>query len=377
MRFISADWIFPLFKDPIKNGVVQISELGEIIEVFSSKDRLSFKQIEVYNGIICPGFINAHCHLELSHLHNLYNKGSDFIDFIKIVKKRDLFSKDQIYKSIRNAENQMIKNGIVAVGDICNTSDTIDQKKKANLQYRNLLEVFQVNNEKVEETVNKAKLLKSQFVSENLNVNIVPHSSYSVTPKLMSRIKDMLSEESSIFSIHMQETIYEKKLFKDKTGPLKDWLISIDADPTIWESFTSPLHSISQINSNNILLVHNTYKEKKCNSNYYYCTCPNSNLLLGSKLPNYNLFDIERLCVGTDSLASNDKLSVLDELLTIQSNSNFSLETLLKIASKNGAKALNFNKLGTFEKGMIPGINLLQNIKNFELTEESKVVKLL
>ena len=270
MRFISADWIFPLFKDPIKNGVVQISELGEIIEVFSSKDRLSFKQIEVYNGIICPGFINAHCHLELSHLHNLYNKGSDFIDFIKIVKKRDLFSKDQIYKSIRNAENQMIKNGIVAVGDICNTSDTIDQKKKANLQYRNLLEVFQVNNEKVEETVNKAKLLKSQFVSENLNVNIVPHSSYSVTPKLMSRIKDMLSEESSIFSIHMQETIYEKKLFKDKTGPLKDWLISIDADPTIWESFTSPLHSISQINSNNILLVHNTYKEKKCNSNYYY-----------------------------------------------------------------------------------------------------------
>ena len=89
-------------------------------------------------------------------------------------------------------------------------------------------------------------------------------------------------------------------------------------------------------------MVHNTFVEKHDIKSSYYCTCPKSNLYIEKRVPNYSLFDSNKLCVGTDSLASNDSLSVLEELKIIRDNSNFDFNTLLKIASKNGAEALGF-----------------------------------
>ena len=63
--------------------------------------------------------------------------------------------------------------------------------------------------------------------------------------------------------------------------------------------------------------------------------------------------------MGTDSLASNNQLSIIKELALIEKNSNFSLEELLKIGCRNGANALGFNKYGTLEVGKTPGVNLI------------------
>ena len=84
-------------------------------------------------------------------------------------------------------------------------------------------------------------------------------------------------------------------------------------------------------------------------------------------LPDYSIFDTDKLCVGTDSLASNNTLSILDELLVIQENSHFDMDTLLKIACKNGAEALGFKKLGTFEKGKNPGVNLIRKLEQVKI----------
>ena len=111
------------------------------------------------------------------------------------------------------------------------------------------------------------------------------------------------------------------------------------------------------------MLVHNTFTQKEDLTDNYYCTCPNANLYIESTLPDYSIFDADKLCVGTDSLASNKCLSILEEILVIKENSNFDLNTLLKIASKNGAEALGFANLGTFEKGKIPGVNLISGLK--------------
>ena len=83
------------------------------------------------------------------------------------------------------------------------------------------------------------------------------------------------------------------------------------------------------------------------------------------------------MCVGTDSLASNENLSILEELFIIQKNSTYCLNTLLKIGCLNGAKALKFNSLGSISKGKNPGLNLITNIKNLKLTNESVVKPLL
>ena len=130
MRFLTADYLFPLDHSPIKKGVLQISRDGEIIKVFNNREEAPSERLEIFQGVISPGFINAHCHLELSHMHGFCKKKKGLLDFINQVNQRDSFSKEKILLSIALAEKQMIKNGIVAVGDICNTTDTILQKQK-------------------------------------------------------------------------------------------------------------------------------------------------------------------------------------------------------------------------------------------------------
>ena len=134
MRFLTADYLFPLDQKPIKEGVVNIDKSGKIISVITSRKEIPTDKLEVFNGIICPGFINTHCHLELSYLQNKISKQLGLVGFIKEVQKHKSNNAD-VYEAIEYAENLMIKNGIVGVGDICNTDNTLKQKAKNNIKY--------------------------------------------------------------------------------------------------------------------------------------------------------------------------------------------------------------------------------------------------
>ena len=118
MRFLTADYLFPLYIAPIKQGVLQISDNKEVIAVFENRSEVPQEKLEVFEGILCPGFVNAHCHLELSHLLGKAEKGKGFLDFITAIQQRNEYSNEEILEAIENAEKQMITNGIVAVGDI-------------------------------------------------------------------------------------------------------------------------------------------------------------------------------------------------------------------------------------------------------------------
>ena len=115
----------------------------------------------------------------------------------------------------------------------------------------------------------------------------------------------------------------------------------------------------------------------------YWCLCPNSNLYIEDKLPPLNLL-IEKDCrivIGTDSLASNKSISILEEIKTLQfSFPGLSLEELIKWATLNGAKALGEeSSYGTIEKGKKPGLLLLQDIDlhKMKLLPESNITRLL
>ena len=110
--------------------------------------------LEIFEGILTPGFINCHCHLELSHLKNVVERGTGLVDFlIKVISNRSAV-KEKIEEAIVNADNEMYENGIVAVGDICNSTDTIFQKQKSKIEYRNFVEVLGFN-EQSEETISE------------------------------------------------------------------------------------------------------------------------------------------------------------------------------------------------------------------------------
>ena len=120
MRYLSANYLFPLHISPIKEGVLQISDEGEIVNIFRNRSEVPQYKLEIFEGILCPGFVNAHCHLELSHLLGIAEKGKGFLDFLEAIQQRNSSTDIEKQNAIEKAEQEMIANGIVAVGDICN-----------------------------------------------------------------------------------------------------------------------------------------------------------------------------------------------------------------------------------------------------------------
>jgi cytosine/adenosine deaminase-related metal-dependent hydrolase len=394
MRKISADYIFPVSSPPIKNGVVVIEDSGKILDVASPPAPLLEERgdVERYEGIIVPGFVNTHCHLELSHLKGQVTEHKGLTGFIsEMVSKRGTYSPEQISSSIASAEDEMLRNGIVAVGDISNTDHSFEQKKKNRLDYHTFIEAFDLTADKAKHVFDIAVNLQSKI--SDLKSSIVPHAPYTVSGKLMELIDNL---KQPILSIHSQETASENELFISGTGPLAEMMeragMDVDSKRRAKSSLLFVLGAL--IETKKILLVHNTYTSKKdielirlytqgAECEVALCLCPKANLYIENRLPDVEMFMDEgmKITLGTDSLASNDSLSVLDELKILSKHfPTISLETLITWATKNGANFLGFEKeLGIIEKGKRPGLNLLKGISpgDMSLSEETTVQKLI
>jgi len=398
LHSFSADYVFPVSSPPVKNGVVIATAEGEILDVLPERDFKSENfgadlRHEKYSGFICPGFINAHCHLELSHMKGKLAEGKTLPGFIgEIIKGREA-GKEIIDQAIASAENEMLANGIVGVGDICNTSDTVLQKKKKRMKYHNFIEVFDIIPSKADEAFEKGIALLEIFNETGSNASIVPHAPYTVSAKLLKRIYEYAYTHDSILSIHNQETESENEMFKDRSGALFKKLSSFGDLYNNWKStgYSSLASTLVHLpRCNKTLLVHNTYSTLEdinwahlYSSVMYWCFCPKANLFIENRLPDFQTF-IDSSCkilVGTDSYASNTSLSVLEELKTISGHApKIKLDTLLKWATLNGAEFFGWAKeLGSLEKGKRPGINLItdMNTETLSLASSSSVKTLL
>ncbi|MFT6815577.1 MAG: cytosine/adenosine deaminase-related metal-dependent hydrolase, partial [Sphingobacteriales bacterium] len=129
--------------------------------------------------------------------------------------------------------------------------------------------------------------------------------------------------------------------------------------------------------------IEDIFMAKNYNEHIYWCLCPSANQYIEDTLPNVKLFKKLGLTitVGTDSLASNDKLSIFEELkLLAMSMGHHNIQDLLEWGSLNGSKMLGIDKrFGTIAKGKKPGLNLIQyvDLENLQLTENSQVLKLI
>jgi len=364
MRFLTADYLFPLHRAPIKEGVLQISDKGEVLAIFTERKDLPKEKLEIFHGILCPGFVNTHCHLELSHMLDQLPSKKGLIEFILNIQEKRISDVDIIKQAIIKADYMMKKNGIVGVGDIANTTDSFFIKKDSRITYHTFIEVFGIDPQKAEKIFNSALGLLKECPSK---CSLTPHATYSVSSNLYSRIRE--HNKGEVISIHNQETSTEDRFFLEGEGELYEYIRKFgNVEISGKRALQTILMQLPK--KAPIILVHNTFITKddikwvsKNKYSTYYCTCPKANLYIEDSLPDYSVFDSNYLCVGTDSLASNNNLSILEELLIIKENSSFDINTLLKIASKNGAEALGMSNLGTFEKGKIPGVNLIKDFK--------------
>ena len=392
MRKISANYIFTGSSSLLKNGIITLDESGKILNIEDTcGDLKETAKLEFYNGIIVPGFVNTHCHLELSHLKGLIPKHTGLAKFILELSKHRFDSSTRIQPAAQQAEEEMLKNGIVAVGDISNTSDSFEIKAKQKIYYHTFLEVLGLDPDKADDIIAKAiKLTTSLKKKTRLPFSIVPHAPYSVSPELYLKISKLANNKP--LSIHNQESAGEQLLFKGKKGPLYEALTSLVPDYEKWcPSGTSSLkYTLDQLESaRKNLLVHNTYTSEAdlsysehTRQEKFWVLCPNANLYIENKLPDIHLFRNKKLkiALGTDSLASNNQLSILEEMKTISHiYPEIPFEELISWATMNGARALNISdRFGQLEPGKTPGINLLYDLNLYELklTRESKVRRL-
>jgi cytosine/adenosine deaminase-related metal-dependent hydrolase len=374
MKKISADYIFPIDQAPIKNGLVIIDDDGKIVEI-SNLDQHDASSVDIRKGIIIPGFVNTHCHLELSHMKGKVDTGTSLIPFITNVVTKRNESQEIIQQAIANAEQEMLDGGIVAVGDISNVVDTFTQKSKGNLRYHNFIEMFDfLQDTNAQNTFDQYNAVFNELLlTEGSKKSCVPHAPYSVSKSLFELINKSNFQQDLTVSIHNQETIPENELFQNNKGAFYDFYgaFDISLDAFNEKGQTSIHYAIKHMDpSLRTLFVHNTltnYSDIEAahawGDRVFWATCANANLYIENRLPNYQLFiDANaKMTVGTDSLTSNWQLSILEELKTISKFASYvPLETLLQWATLNGAEALGFeNQLGSLTVGKTPGLNLL------------------
>lgn len=396
MRKIAATYIFPCNRPAIKNGILICKPDGTVVNIIDNNKELKEEPgLEFYSGILVPGFVNTHCHLELSHLKGKIEENTGIGGFIGKINTLRNEETESIEKAIQFADRKMWAAGTAAVGDISNSILTLDTKIKSKIFYHTFVESFGFHPSSAERAFELAKFIQKEFQENNLNTSIVPHSPYSVSKLLFNKIKENAFAEKSILTIHNQESKGEAQFFIDGTGPIANhFQHNLGIDISHWQaSGKSSLSSVLKYLSaeNQLLLVHNTFTKKedlddlkKCRllKNTFFVICPNSNIYIENQLPPLSLFQNEKLniCLGTDSLASNHNLSILSEMITLQQNfPEIELEELLIWATLNGAKALKIEPgFGSFQPGKKPGVNLISGIdfKSMKLTKSSKVRRL-
>jgi len=381
-RKLKADKIFDGYKY-IHNRVLIVSKDGLIEDLVPAEN--AGDDVEFFNGILCPGFINCHCHLELSHMKGLIPEKTGLVDFVfKVVTERHS-SHEEILDAIEKAENQMLNSGIVAVGDICNNSLTIHQKQKKGLQYYNFIEASGWLPSVSKTRFERAKNLFDEFSMSNAQCSIVPHAPYSVSENLWKEIEPYF--ENRIVTIHNQETAFEDKFFQTGKGDFTRMyeLMKIDNthhQPSKKSSLQSYFTKLEK--AKNIILVHNTFTKQE-DIDYiklqthpdsyrdklqtFICLCVNANKFIEDAFPPIEMFRKNNctIVLGTDSLASNWSLSIFEEIKTIQKNfPSIPLEEILKWATSNGAKALKLDhELGSIERGKKPGIvNITERLES-------------
>jgi aminodeoxyfutalosine deaminase len=379
---LTADRIFDGFRW-MESGMVLITDVsGRIIDMVPESEAGS--DILRLKGTLCPGFVNAHGHLELSHLKGQTERSTGLTGFLSQVIRKRGFDPDMIRDAMFRADQDMFREGIQAMGDICNTADSIPVKETSQIRWYNFIEVLSSRDEGSEQRLAHFTELRNRFrlaiaergdAHQPMPASLAPHAPYSVSPLSFRSIN--LATQGETTSLHSQESSAEDDLFRHGYGAFLDFYQSIGlTDNPVTTTGNSSLRSVLPYfdGRQRMILVHNTYTTADDLSfaddlaserglQIYYCLCPNANLFIEDQLPPIPLLmaNNRKLVIGTDSLASNDRLSIASEIQTIlKAFPALSLEQVLVWATSNGASALGFeDELGSFESGKKPGIILL------------------
>lgn len=355
-----ADFIYTP-KQWVGEHILILDEEGTVLDLRSGLPQDADIIVE---GALCPGLINAHCHLELSALRGKIDQGTGMAGFISQLQgERNSISPEIEQEEITKAIEEAYRSGTQAIGDVCNTGKTAALKREySHIGFINFVEVFGLDAGRLPGI--KQHLEEVLDLFEGLKVYPTLHAPYSVSAEL----RDFIYKKfSGPFSIHLLESSAERGWVEKRSGPLLDLframglnferratrdlldyiLLGHSGNRTLWihllEAREDELKRLSQLGEDT-----------------FFCLCPRSNKFIHSKMPTGSLFkDYEDLiCLGTDSLASNYNLDLWEEVLSLlEVWPEIGLHTAIKFTTTNAARALGIeDQFGIFKPGTNPGL---------------------
>jgi len=406
MRKLTADYLFTGREMAAEGSVLVIKEDGTVEAILPAAE--AGEGVEVFSGLLTPGFVNCHCHLELSHMKGRLPEGAGMVDFLlAVIRGRSVPSEKDlaiILDAIAEAEESMLHCGIVAVGDICNTSHTLRQKGEGRMYYHNFIEAMGFLEQTAPDRYQASLQVFQDFAGAySLPIaanSLVPHAPYSVSPRLFRLIADFPGNQ--LITIHNQESQAENLFCQTGQGDFLRLYQALGLDVSFFSgtgkrSLASYLPHFYR--NQTLLLVHNVDTGEEDlewlrqggggagengadvrGGDLRWCLCPNANLYIGGRLPDVDLLMRHdcRIVLGTDSLASNHQLDILEEMKTLQRYfGHLSTATLLQWATYNGAEALQLDRvLGEFAPGKQPGVVVVGGMENGRFGRDSKAQRL-
>lgn len=350
-----ANWVLIDSENIIENGFVK-TESGKIVDVGQGRAGCFSEQIVDHgNGVLMPCLVNAHTHLELSALKNKTNIHLGFIEWVKsVIEKREQIGKTNLIKAVFKGIKELSDSGSLVIGEI--GSIGLSRQPFLNSALSGVWFKEYIGNDFTDD-------FDCENISSDKTISVAGHAPHTTGSDLLVKLKTAALRQRLPFSIHLAESNDEVEFLTTGKGDWAQFLNQRNIDTsTIKLTGASPVKYADQLGllDDKALAIHLLFADKKdfqvlSEKNVNICLCPRSNQLLHKRLPDVPLMLKSglKLCLGTDSLASNESLSLFDEMKFLsQSFTDISPKDIIAMATINGATALGFeNQFGRLTPG--------------------------
>jgi cytosine/adenosine deaminase-related metal-dependent hydrolase len=352
--------VLPITGEPLHRASVTIED-GRIAGI---EERPRPEAVDLGRVAILPSLVNAHTHLELSHLRGVIPPSTNFLAWIGgvMASRRNYPDPEdpRILDSARAAIAEARASGTGLVGDISNTLVTAALLRDAGMPAQLFYELLKFNatdaGPMVREARAKADAAASPDDAAPVRISLAPHAPYSVAPSLFNAIRADLDEHpGQVSSVHLGESAEEVEFIKRGTGPWRAVLQKLNVWTDEWTPpGTSPVEYLDGLGflDRCVLAVHGVQFDGHDLDllrarGVTVVACPRSNQYVGVGSPPIEAFYATQVDVafGTDSLASVQDLNLFAELAEARRLApRVPARTLLESATLKGAEALGFDK---------------------------------
>jgi cytosine/adenosine deaminase-related metal-dependent hydrolase len=361
----TAEWIVPVSSPPIRRGFVSVDG-GRIAAVGEGAPSSA---VDLGRVALLPALVNAHTHLELSHLHERVPPSGSFTEWVQAMmalRRQDADSASgEILSAAQNAIRMAHGTGTGVMGDVSNTLAIVGILREAPFAAHVFHELIGVNPPDPDEKVREARARVEALDGERgrARISLAPHAPYSVSPALFKAIRaDVSANAPTITTVHLGESAAEIELLRHGTGDMKVMLERFGVWTDRWEiPRLSPVEYLSRLGflGPDVLVVHGVQFDdgdlrRVRDAGATLVSCPRSNRYVGAGSPPLERFYESGVSVafGTDSLASVENLNMFAELAEARRIAPLvPARALLRSATQIGASALGFGGHGSLEPG--------------------------